>query len=170
MAIGVSHCLKEQNKGFTLVELLVVILVLGVLFAIALPNLLGQVGKARDSEMKNAVGVIGRGQQAYHAQNQKFAGGTEPEVLVKLGIDLEKKYLESIGDLLTADGPGPAYATTTNTNSANDGTRAYSGAVGHNAGAFTQVICQSAAQADDIPAPTAVGISFACPDDSEEIK
>jgi len=65
---------KKNNgqEGFTLIELLVVVIIIGVLAAVALPNLLGQVGKARIAEAKNNAGAVNRGQQAYFLEKSTF--------------------------------------------------------------------------------------------------
>jgi type IV pilus assembly protein PilA len=64
---------KQSEKGFTLVELLVVIIIIGILAAIALPNFLNQGAKAKQTEAKQNIGMTNRVQTVYRSENSSFA-------------------------------------------------------------------------------------------------
>jgi type IV pilus assembly protein PilA len=61
------------QAGFTLIELMVVVVMVGVLVAIGLPNVLSQAGKAREASAKNALSAIAMAQQAYFFERAEFA-------------------------------------------------------------------------------------------------
>jgi type IV pilus assembly protein PilA len=64
---------NQGEKGFTLVELLVVIIIIGILAAISLPNFMNQTAKAKQSEAKQNVSLINKAQSIYRTENSKFA-------------------------------------------------------------------------------------------------
>jgi type IV pilus assembly protein PilA len=64
---------RKQDEGFTLVELIVVIVIIGILAAIAAPSFLGQSNRARESEGIASVGALNKAQQAFYLQNGRFA-------------------------------------------------------------------------------------------------
>jgi len=52
---------------------MVVIIIIGILAAIALPSFLNQANKARQSEAKTYTGSANRAQQAHYLENRQFA-------------------------------------------------------------------------------------------------
>jgi type IV pilus assembly protein PilA len=76
----------EGQRGFSLIELLVVILIIGVLAAIALPAFLGQREKGQDSSAKSAVRNLVSGMESYYASNKTYVGAEDDDDVKKIGV------------------------------------------------------------------------------------
>jgi len=75
---------KRDRSGFTLVELMVVILLFSILAGIAIPLMRGRIGSAKWSEGKVIMCTIATALRAYSAE--KDDAGTWPPSLVELGF------------------------------------------------------------------------------------
>jgi type IV pilus assembly protein PilA len=63
----------KSEKGFTLIELMIVVAIIGILAAIAIPNFLSYQKKAAQSEAKTNLGGIRTLQEAYAADHDNYA-------------------------------------------------------------------------------------------------
>ncbi len=64
--------LPNREQGLTLVELLIVIFIIGILSAIALPSFLKEVNKAKGVEAIVRIKNFNRNQQTYYSENLVF--------------------------------------------------------------------------------------------------
>ena|SRR5437016_25233 len=62
----------KGNKGFTLIELMIVVAIIGILAAIAIPNFMTYQAKARQSEAKVGLGGMFTTATSYFAENGSF--------------------------------------------------------------------------------------------------
>lgn len=85
-----------SRKGFTLIELMVVILIVGILAAVAIPIMRGRIDSAKWSEGKAGAGSIRTAARAFCAEKGSNWGGVWANVtLADLGFanaDLDGKY------------------------------------------------------------------------------
>lgn len=62
----------HNKKGFTLIELMIVVAIIGILAAIAIPNFLRFQAKSKQSEAKTNLGSIGTTAAAFRAEKDTF--------------------------------------------------------------------------------------------------
>lgn len=63
----------KSSKGFTMVELMVVVLIVGILAAVAVPLMSGRIDASKWSEAKAAMGTIASGLRSYAAEKGSFS-------------------------------------------------------------------------------------------------
>ena len=75
---------KFSKKGFTLIELMIVVAIIGILAAIAIPNFMKFQAKSKQSEAKGNLKGIATAQKAYFAERNSYSSlmkriGFQPE-------------------------------------------------------------------------------------------
>jgi len=64
--------MKRTSSGFTLIELLIVIAIIGILAAIAIPNLLNAVQRAKQKKTMADMKALAVAIEAYHVDNTAY--------------------------------------------------------------------------------------------------
>jgi type IV pilus assembly protein PilA len=146
---------QKNNQGFTLIELLVVVIIIGVLAAIALPNLLSQVSKSRQTEAKINLGTINRIQQAYRFETGTFT------TIANLPVTITSKYY-NYANVGIPDAQG-SVQTATVINTFEDELKDYTSAVGQTpSGGYIGIVCEQN-NLDGSTAPISATVSGGIP-------
>ena len=82
----------KSREGFTMVELMVVILIVGILAAVAVPLMTGRVDASKWSEARAAMGTIASSLRAYAAEKGGFAAAPTFAEIGLTDNDLDGTY------------------------------------------------------------------------------
>ena len=85
---------KKRRSGFTLVELVVVVLVLGIIASVAAPKMFDTANDARENTTIQSLAVVRDSIELHRAQNGAYPGdlGTSADFKADLGDFLKGQY------------------------------------------------------------------------------
>jgi len=95
------------KKGFTLIELMTVVIIVGVLAAVAVPLYRAQVKKAIASEGAALVGSVRSAQRIYYAENDSYTDDMDDLNLESF----DNKYFD-VGDVTLTDVTATTFTAT----------------------------------------------------------
>jgi len=87
----------RQQKGFTMIELLIVVAIIGILATLVITNFRGAQAKTRDSKRQQAINSIHQKLEEYGQENSSYPDTVDASVLA--GTD-EKVFEDPDGNLI----------------------------------------------------------------------
>lgn len=109
-ANGRNFMAKAGNRGFTLIELMLVIVVVGVLAAIAYPSFIEQIQKAKRSDAKQALFDVAAKLEQYYQDNKGYPSTVGGDDMTTLGYGANPfESIEGYYDISFVSSTGTAY-------------------------------------------------------------
>ncbi len=86
--------IRLKKKGFTLIELLIVVAIIGIIAAIAIPNLLNAIQRGRQKRTMADMRAIGTAVEAYAVDNNRYPAGGSP--ISAIASVVEPRYIRAL--------------------------------------------------------------------------
>ena len=80
---------KRAQRGFTLIELMIVVAIIGILAAIAIPNFIKFQARSKQSEAKSNLKALFTAQKSYFQEHDKYE---EPVKLIGFAPERGNRY------------------------------------------------------------------------------
>lgn len=86
--------IRLNKKGFTLIELLIVVAIIGIIAAIAIPNLLNAIQRGKQKRTMADMRAIGTAVEAYAVDNNFYPAGAS--AVSGIASVLEPRYIRNM--------------------------------------------------------------------------
>jgi general secretion pathway protein G len=86
--------IRLNKKGFTLIELLIVVAIIGIIAAIAIPNLLNAIQRGKQKRTMADMRAVGTAVEAYAVDNNLYPPGGSPVSAITTYV--EPKYIKKV--------------------------------------------------------------------------
>ncbi len=86
----------RKDRGFTLIELLIVVAIIGIIAAIAIPNLLNAIDRGRQKRTMADMRTIGTAMESYAVDNNFYPKGQSGDVASTVETYLEPIYVRNV--------------------------------------------------------------------------
>ena len=86
----------RKDRGFTLIELLIVVAIIGIIAAIAIPNLLNAIDRGRQKRTMADMRTIGTAMESYAVDNNFYPKNQNGAVSSTVETYLEPTYVRNV--------------------------------------------------------------------------